>query len=133
MICIFKQIPKHDTLGGQHMKYLHNIHATHPWQDKWWMLVFLKIFYIKYNQKAFGHSLSLFCLLRPWWSDLAVLDNVTISTTINVSTSRLKWSPLLPQMLDSTICACSQRYTNDSVFWLAQMMLWVMTLDNFLS
>jgi len=54
----------------------------------------------------------------------------------NVSTERLKWCPVLWQMrgknvMSNIACARCQRYTNDSVFWLAQMTLCIVTSRNF--
>ena len=59
-----------------------------------------------------------------------------LSSTINLSMEHLKWHQMLRQMqkrsLRRTIvaCACSQRDTKRTVFWLVQMTLCIITLSN---
>ena len=62
---------------------------------------------------------------------------INMSDRINVSTEHLEWCPNAPMNAGKHVtshiaCVRSQRYTNDLVFWLAQMMLCVMKLHNFL-
>jgi len=60
-------------------------------------------------------------------------DRLVVHMLINLLTECLNWRLMLRQMwnsLSNSASLCSQRYTKDSVFWLAKMMLYIMMLRN---
>jgi len=76
------------------------------------------------------------CFTVGWgWEAWEGEDRVQVLFLVNVSTERLKWHPMFRQcgnhVMANAACSRSQRYTHDSVFWLAHVPVCVMPLRNF--